>query len=158
LTWLRPLGYAMALSVSANLFLVLLPDEAAPMYWWPANAILAASLVWLYSWCAGGWPRLREEPLIVAVVATVCLAAVTTPGVLAAVGLLVLGYARRDALLLAMGTAFFPSFIVVFYYEMETTLLVKSYTLMASGAVLLAARWFLKQRGWAKLETVWRND
>jgi hypothetical protein len=152
LTWLRPLGYAVALSVPANLFLVLLPEDVSPTPWWPANLVLAAALVWLYQWCAGGWPRLREEPLVVAIVATVCLAAVTTPGVLAAIGLMVLGYARRDTLLLAMGTAFFPVFIVVFYYEMETSLLIKSYTLMASGAVLLAARWFLNQRGWAKLD------
>jgi uncharacterized membrane protein len=85
----------------------------------------------------------------------VCLAAVTTPGVLAAIGLLVLGHARRDALLLAMGTAFFPIFIVVFYYEMEVSLLAKSYILMASGAVLLAARWFLNHpRGSKKVEAL----
>jgi hypothetical protein len=154
LGWLRPLGYAMALSVPADLFLVLLPEDVAATPWWPANAILAAALVWLYQWAAGDWRRLREEPLMVAVIATVCLAAVTTPGVLAALGLLVLGYARRDALLLAMGTAFFPAFIVVFYYEMETSLLTKSYVLLASGAVLLAARWFLNSRGWNKLEAI----
>jgi hypothetical protein len=149
LSWLRPLGYAMALSVPADLFLVLLPDETGATLWWPANVVLAAALIWLYQWAAGGRERLREEPLIVAVVATVCLAAVTTPGVLAAVGLLVLGYARRDAFLLAMGTAFFPAFIIVFYYEMEISLLTKSYILMASGAVLLVARWYLSRRGWA---------
>ncbi len=153
LTWLRPLGYAMALSVPANLFLVVLPEHVIELQWWPANVVLAAALLWLYPWAAGGWSRLREEPMIVAMTATVCLAAVTTPGVLAAIGLMVLGYARRDGLLLAMGMAFFPTFIVVFYYELETSLLTKSYILMASGAVLLLARAFLNRRGWAKLET-----
>ncbi|MBW3595640.1 MAG: DUF4401 domain-containing protein [Planctomycetes bacterium] len=148
-SWLRPLGYAMALSIPANLFLVLLPEDTVAVHWWPANVVLTASLIWLYQWAAGGWDRFREEPLVVAVVATVCLAAVTTPGVLAAVGLLVLGYARRDPYVLGMGTAFFPAFIVVFYYEMETDLLAKSWILMASGAVLLAARWYLGRRGWA---------
>jgi hypothetical protein len=154
LVWLRPLGYALALSVPADLFLVLLPEDVTATPWWPANVVLAAALVWLYQWVAGGWRRLKEEPLVVAVVATVCLAAFTTPGVLAALGLLVLGYARRDALLLAMGTAFFPAFIVVFYYEMQISLLTKSYILMGSGAVLLAARWFLNRRGWEKLEAI----
>lgn len=152
LTWLRPLGYAMALSVPANLFLVVLPEHDLEVHWWPANVVLAGALVWLYQWAAGDWARLREEPLIVAVVATVALAAVTTPGVLAAIGLMVLGYARRDSLLLTMGVAFFPTFLVVFYYELETSLLTKSYILIASGAVLLAARAFLNRRGWAKLE------
>jgi hypothetical protein len=149
LPWLRPLGYAMALSIPANLFLVVLPEDAVAVHWWPANVVLAVSLIWLYQWAAGGWERMRDEPLVVAIVATICLAAITTPGVLAAIGLLVLGYARRDPYLLAMGTAFFPAFIVVFYYEMETDLLMKSWILMASGAVLLAARWYLGRRGWA---------
>ncbi len=153
LTWLRPLGYALALSIPANLFLVLLPETQAETHWWPANVVLAAALIWLYAWAAGGVARLKEEPLVVAVVATVCLATFTTPGVLAAIGLLVLGYARRDALLLTMGGAFFPVFLVVFYYELETSLLTKSYLLMGSGAVLLLARAFLNRRGWAKLET-----
>jgi hypothetical protein len=154
LAWLRPLGYAMALSVPADLFLVLLPEDIAATPWWPANVVLAAALVWLYQWAAGDWRRLRDESLVIAVAATLCLAAVTTPGVLAALGLLVLGYARRDSLLLAMGTAFFPVFIVVFYYEMEISLLTKSYILMASGAVLLAARWFLNRRDWKKAEAL----
>src|SRR5690606_13533345 len=153
LTWLRPLGYALALSIPANLFLVLLPETQAETHWWPANVVLAAALIWLYAWAAGGVARLKEEPLVVAVVATVCLATFTTPGVLAAIGLLVLGYARRVALLLTMGGAFFPVFLVVFYYELETSLLTKSYLLMGSGAVLLLARAFLNRRGWAKLET-----
>jgi hypothetical protein len=71
LVWLRPLGYAMALSVPADLFLVVLPDEVAAT-WWPANVVLAAALVWLYQWAAGDWRRLRTEPLAVAVVPRRC--------------------------------------------------------------------------------------
>ena len=48
---------------------------------------------------------------MIAVVATMCLATVTTPGILAALGLMVLGYARNDRYLLAMGVLFFPVFI-----------------------------------------------
>jgi Domain of unknown function (DUF4401) len=149
LTALRPLGYALAVSVPANLFLVIVPEDVMNTPWWPANVVLAAALVWLYQWIAGGWRQLRQEPLAVAVIATLLLAAVTTPGVLAAVGLMVLGYARRDALLLGIGVAFFPVFIVVFYYELETTLLIKSWIMAASGSVLLAARWYLSRRDWA---------
>jgi len=146
----RPVGYAMALSVPASLFLVLLPEDAFAGPWWPANVILAIALIWLYQWAGGGWRVLRSEPLILAVAATVGLATFTTPGLLAALGLMVLGYARRDQYLLAIGVAFFPAFIVVFYYEWQTSLLVKSWVMAGSGAVLLGARQYLNLRSWAR--------
>lgn len=147
---LRPLGYAMAIALSASLFLVLLPEGIEGIQWWPANVILTAALVWLFQWVAGGWDRLRSEPLMIVVASTVCLAAFTTPGILAALGLMVLGYARHDRYLLAMGVLFFPIFIVVFYYEWQISLLTKSCIMAGSGATLLLARWFLSLRGWAK--------
>jgi hypothetical protein len=146
----RPLGYAMAISVPASLFLVLLPENVLTLPWWPANVVLAGALIWLYHWVAGGWAPLRSEPLLVAVTATVCLASFTTPGILAALALMVLGYARNDRYLLGMGVLFFPVFIVIFYYEWQITLLAKSWIMAGSGAVLLASHWLLGLRGWAK--------
>ena len=154
LRMLRPLGYAMAISMPASLFLVLLnvgvSEDAFAALWWPANIILAVTLIWLYQRVVGGWEQLRSEPLMLAVGATVCLASFTTPGVLAALGLMVLGYARGDRYLLGIGVAFFPVFIVVFYYEWQISLLVKSWIMAGSGAVLLSARWLLSLRTWAK--------
>ncbi len=147
---LRPMGYAMAVSIPANLFLVLMPDDVLAAPWWPANVILALSLCWLYQWTAGGWQMLRSEPLVLAVLATVGLACFTTPGVLAAIGLMVLGYARRDQYLIGIGVVFFPTFIVVFYYEWQISLLYKSWVMAGSGAVLLAARKYLSLRQWAR--------
>jgi hypothetical protein len=147
---LRPLGYAMAVSLPANLFLVLLPDGIGEAPWWPANLVLAIAIVWLFQWIAGGWNHLHHEPLMIAVLATVGLATFTTPGLLAALGLAVLGYARNDRYLLAIGIAFFPIFIVVSYYEWQMTLLAKSWVMIGSGAILLLARWYLSTRRWAK--------
>lgn len=150
LRMLRPLGYAMAVSVPASLFLVLLPEDVFAAPWWPANVILAAALIWLYRWIAGSWQAMRSEPLVLAVLTTLGLAGFTTPGLLAALGLMVLGYARRDNHLLGIGIAFFPVFIVVFYYEWQISLLIKSWIMAGSGAVLLAARWYLSSRRWAR--------
>ncbi len=147
---LRPLGYAMAVSVPASLFLVLLPEDVFAAPWWPANAILAIALIWLYRWISGSWGRMRTEPLILAVLATLAMACFTTPGILAAVGLMVLGYARRDLHLMGIGVIFFPVFIVVFYYDWQISLLVKSWIMAGSGAVLLAARQYLNLRNWAQ--------
>jgi hypothetical protein len=147
---LRPLGYAMAISVPASLFLVVLPEDVLAVPWWPANVILALALIWLYQWVVGGWQRIQTEPMMLAVAATIGLASFTTPGILAAIGLMVLGYARGDLHLTGIGVAFFPVFIVVFYYEMELSLLVKSWIMAGSGVVLLAVRWYLSFRGWAQ--------
>ena len=65
-------------------------------------------------------------------------------------GMGVLGYARRDRHLLGIGVAFFPVFIVVFYYEWQISLLIKSWIMAGSGAVLLLARWYLSSRSWAR--------
>ncbi|MCP4195429.1 MAG: DUF4401 domain-containing protein [Planctomycetaceae bacterium] len=54
--------------------------------------------------------------------------------------MLVLGYARNDRYLLSIGILFFPVFIVVFYYEWQFSLFIKSWILMGSGAVLLVTR------------------
>ena len=150
---LRPLGYATAFSLSIVLFLVILPDRDFQAPWWPSNVILAAALIWLFQWIAGGWNKMRNEPMIIATAATMGLATITTPGILSAIGLMVLGYARNDRYLLSMGMLFFPCFIVIFYYEWQTSLMMKSWIIGGSGAILLLVRWFLSFRGWARVES-----
>lgn len=147
---LRPMAYALAVSLPLTLLLVLAPVERVHTSWWPSRMILTAGLLWLYQWVAGGWAPLRKPPLIWAVVATLLLGAVSTPGVLAGIGLLVLGYGRPDRLLLGLGALFFPAFIGIYYYNLDTPLVAKSWILAASGAVLLLARWGLSRGTWAR--------
>lgn len=148
--FLRPLAYALAVSLPLTLLLVIAPDEEIDTSWWPSGVVLTLGLLWLYVRVAGGATCPRREPMIVAIVATVFLGAVSTPGVLAALGLVVLGYARRDWLLLGLGLVFFPTFLVAYYYDLDVGLLTKSGILAASGVVLLLARWYLGFRvdGW----------
>ena len=75
---------------------------------------------------------------------------VATPGLLAAIGLIVLGYALGERVLLGLGVVFVPTFLIAYYYDLDVGLDIKSWTLMASGAVLLAARWVLSRRPWAR--------
>ena len=93
---------------------------------------------------------MRSEPMIIATMGVLLLATFTTPGILAAIGLMVLGYARRESELTGLGILFFPVFIVIFYFEWKTSLLTKSWILAGSGCVLLAARYYLSHRGWAR--------
>jgi uncharacterized membrane protein len=63
----------------------------------------------------------------------------STPGVVATLLLLVLGFDRRARGLIALGATFFLGFGAAYYYDMQLTLLQKSGVLALSGAVCLAA-------------------
>lgn len=145
----RPLGYALAVSLLLALVVLIAAPDKIQVAVWPSKIILTAGLIYLYNWAAGGRLGFGYEPLALAVIPTLVLGAVTTPGVLAAIALLVIGRAHGDRILLALGAAFFPVFIVKFYYDLDLNLMTKSFVLMASGAVLLAARFFLARRPWA---------
>lgn len=149
---LRPLAYGLAVSLCMTATFVLIPREHLATPWWPSSVVIALGLVWLYQWIAGGPEHLRDEPILIAVVATLVLGA-STPGLvgmLAALGLVALGYARDDRMLTALGLVFMPVFIVGYYYSLNTTLIVKSGVLFGSGAVLLIARAYLGTRPWAR--------
>ena len=147
---MRPMAYALAVSLPVTLGLMLMPWMKVRTPWWPSSAILALALVWLYGRLAGGLDQLRREPMVVAICVTLLLGIVSTPGVLAAVWLLVLGYALGDRILLGVGFVFLPAFIVMYYYDLDVSLLAKSGILGATGAVLLGARWYLSTRPWAR--------
>ena len=79
------------------------------------------------------------------IVATLFLAPLAmAPGVLLGLLLIVIGNLRGHLKLLVLGVLTLIYFMVLFYYNLETTLLVKSMLMMASGALLIGARFALK--------------
>lgn len=146
---LRPLAYACLLAAPGVLLLINLfgawdrGSDVTPV--WPSSVLLALGLLWLYR-RLGGPGAYKAEWARIAVVATVLLAAFTNPGVLAAIGLLAMGYALADRTLLALGAAFLPTFIVLYYYALNVSLAYKSWVLAGSGALLLIVRWVVKRR------------
>jgi hypothetical protein len=149
---LVPLGYALAVALPSTILgmVAFEADFAAPV--WPSSAILAMTLAYLICW-AGGWGAwVRSEPAWWALAVVLLLGAVSAPGPLVALALLVLGRTLDDYTLQAIGAAFLPVFLVVFYYTMEVDLLTKSAILAASGVLLLAARAFAARRPWAREE------
>lgn len=147
---LRPLAFALAVSVLGLLLVLGVVRDGAPIPLYPSKVILGFSLLYLYWWASAEEHRLTAEKFILLVIPTLILSAVTTPGILAALALLVIGYWRDERLLIALGGLFFPVFLILFYYNLEVDLLTKSLTLMGSGVVLLAARSFLSRSAWAR--------
>jgi hypothetical protein len=66
--------------------------------------------------------------------------ALHNPGIVAGATALVLGFDRRNSVLIGMAVVFLLVFGSVFYYSLNLTLLEKSAVLVGSGALLLAIR------------------
>jgi uncharacterized membrane protein len=90
----------------------------------------------------------QSEGVVATVGGTVLLGLVTlsTPGIMAAVTVLALGFDRRNRILVGLAIVFLAKFASVYYYSLRMTLLEKSIVLAASGLLLLAARAYVEVR------------
>ena len=155
---LRPMAYGLVMAAPVLLTMELAPSAVLPELLtgpesaahWVFKLAFVTALVYLFAWASDFQMKLFESPLIVAVGGTIVLGLVTTPGLLAAFALLLLGFGRAERPLLWMGFLFLVVFVGTFYYNLQMTLLLKSMTLMLSGAALLVARVGLR---YLRLET-----
>jgi uncharacterized membrane protein len=74
------------------------------------------------------------------------LLTLSTPGIVAALTLLILGFDRRNRILIGLAVVFLVKFASVYYYSLQLTLLEKSIVLAASGLLLLAVRAYVELR------------
>ncbi|MBI3926775.1 MAG: DUF4401 domain-containing protein [Armatimonadetes bacterium] len=126
-----PIGYGTATFLLGLLLISISFDSPAG---WPATAVLTI-VVALLSWRIQG----KVSPLTAAIL---LLGAITwtTPGLMAAVLVMTLGFYRRDPPLLGLALAFLVVFTSAYYYHLDMTLLRKSGVLAASGLLLLLVR------------------
>ena len=87
-----------------------------------------------------GISDLRVVGGTVLVLAVVCALTVNHPGIIAALGTLMLAFHRRKPFLLVAGVAGLAGFLFLFYYDLALTFWVKSGLVIGTGAVLLLAR------------------
>jgi len=92
--------------------------------------------------------RPRAEAVAATIAASIVLGVLTlsTPGVMAAITVLALGFDRRNRILIGLAVVFLVHFASAYYYSLRMTLLYKSIVLLASGVVLLAARAYVEMR------------
>jgi hypothetical protein len=117
----------------------------------PGVLTLGLAVVTLYS----AWRVLEETGTdaggtagvtVFAALALTALLTLKTPGVIAAAGVLLLGFHRRSVVLLGMAVVFVLVFGVGYYYDLQLTLLAKSLALLGGGLVLLGLRLFVLRR------------
>ncbi len=155
---LAPIANALVLSLCASVVLLithkgfvldLYSGVFQPVF---INITFTAGLIGLIAWANGGLVKLRSEPLILAIAGALALGVVSAPGILLAITLLVLGYAKHELLSTVLGALLIPVFMWVYYYSIDVSLLQKSAILAGSGAVLLAGWGYLKYRGWDTID------
>ncbi len=112
---------------------------------WISTVLLGA--LFLYVGMRAWRPLLASGGAAAATVVTLMLAviaaAVAAPGLLLALIVTVLGTASGNRSFVGAGVAFLALFLAAWFYGIEVTLLAKSVTLVATGAVVLAARWWV---------------
>ncbi len=153
---LEPVKYAVIEMLPLTILfmnLISIPDfhqTDHPMALWPSGLILTAGLLILYRWLMGSVMQWSRPDMIILIASTVLLGLFSTPGILVAIGLMILGYTWDDRRISNLAYLFLACFLVIYYYSLDVDLAVKSGVIGGSGLVLLAARYLIKR--WAPAE------
>ncbi len=152
--WTRPAAFAMLFALVTLVVMLTTPDALmgwrplADLSQWPLRAALALTIgVAAARITREAVPaRMHADLAAVGAVAALALALVADPGVTLAVAMLALGHGRHERVLVAGGLVLLPAFLGLYYYSLDLDLATKAGVLVASGLVLLAARWYLTVR------------
>lgn len=94
--------------------------------------------------------RNKVGMIVVASITLLGILSVYASGLLAASIVCVIAVANRQRVLLSLAIIAMVSYIFWYYYQLDTTLLVKSLSLLAVGLSVLIIRWILVQKIFAK--------
>ncbi|HMQ35723.1 MAG TPA: DUF4401 domain-containing protein [Chloroflexaceae bacterium] len=132
----RPVLYGLTMGLFAVIWALLLEQDTLD---WVVSVGLGAALAH-QAWrlLAGAAPRARA--LGVAGALLLLPLAWGSPGLLAAPLIILVGFSRGSRIVVGLGALFLASYIIFFYYNLELTLLAKSFSLLGVGAALLGAR------------------
>ena len=141
--FLKPASYALAAGLLGTMLFTQLSDD---LQTWPSAMILALAQVGILIQAWRTTSQTSKENLGVAIAGTIVLGLVSAPGVIASLATTLLGHLKRDDMLRRLGILSLPIYISAYYYNLETSLLLKSLTLIGSWAVLWAVRWYFRKR------------
>lgn len=143
----RPLGYAVTLTLLGLLLPSVIYEINYVKHWWISTLGLLVVSLLFFIYLRFGRNVLNLSPTLMAAMAggVVVLSLLTwqTPGILASLILLIVGFWRGRRLVWGLAVAFLVFFIGAFYYHLALDLYEKSLILMGSGALLFLARIFL---------------
>lgn len=147
----RPVGYGLALSMIQIEAVLLwggeLPRVVLEEFGWLSGASWLGRLLPGLVFLGMVLELLRREsvspragPVLLGLCGLLALAGLWMPGLASALLILVLGFACSNRILLGLGLAALALFLSHYYYQLQTTLLMKSALLAVSGTLLLGGR------------------
>jgi len=139
----RPAGYAMALGLLGTMLLILNPEGPAAV---SSLVMQVAALIWLLYRASETSSKRTAEVFVVPAAGAILLGVFSSPGLLAALTVMILGHLERDSILKGLGVRFVPVYLIAYYYSLESTLMTKSLVLVGTGIVLWIARWYVGRR------------
>lgn len=150
-TLYHPLGYGLVVAMQIILVLSILPHYLyyLPPVNWQYTTIGLTMLLLAMEYQilrAHQMPLLAPTNFLI-LVGTLLIAVLLyqSPGIIAAIIVMLLGFQRSSRVLMGLALAFLVVFIAAYYYHLNITLLLKSLMLMSSGLALLGLRILLKR-------------
>jgi hypothetical protein len=144
----KPLGYGFVVALQTILLFSILEAKDIPIVtWWYSTIGLVVVLLLLeyHLLYVNNRPISSKESMAIIIGSLiVALLLYQSPGIIAAIIVLLLGFQRGNRVLMGLSLIFLTVFFVAFYYHLNITLLMKSMTLMSAGLVLLMLRFVFK--------------
>ncbi len=145
----KPLGYGFVVALQTILLFSILPEAKGipTITWWYSTIGLVVTLLLLeyHLLYVNNRPISSKESMAIIIGSLiVALLLYQSPGIIAAIIVLLLGFQRGNRVLMGLSLIFLTVFFVAFYYHLNITLLMKSITLMSAGLVLLMLRFVFK--------------
>lgn len=153
-----PVGYAAALMMCGITFFLSVTKGGMMFFPEAPGHILGNSVISLFLvvcmmrliiWAAGGWRRWPRQHLMMTLFGILSLGIIAAHGVMLAICLMILAYARHERWLGLMAVLYLPVYMISYYYNLDITLLQKSLILMSGGGLLLAGWAYM---AWHKLD------
>jgi len=114
-------------------------------HWWISSVILVAWLLYIVYQTLQKLQLTKWMLFACGAAALVVLPTIFSPGIVASLLILILGFRVGQNHISIIGVLALIYFMMAFYYNLNTTLLLKSIYLMISGVLFLASFFFLKK-------------
>ncbi len=145
----QPLGYGFIIGLQIVLLLSVMFDipDIPNITWWYSTLGLTIILIMLEIYILDGYGISMSAPQSYAIFGSTVLLGLLlyqSPGIIASIIILVLGFQRGNKVLMGLAIIFLILFTIAFYYNLNITLLMKSITLVTTGIALLSLRFIFK--------------
>lgn len=141
-SFMNPVGLGIATSIILLLMLTVNKEwhQEFIEYWWISGIFMIGSVLYVLRSMIEAYEIKKYKWLVYAAAIVMLGPTVFSPGIAAAIFILLLGFYRGHYILSGLGTLAMTVFTFMFYYNLQITLLQKSMLLMGVGLVFMVLR------------------